>query len=263
MGDQRTTGPAGVEQEQLVRRPDDMGGGAAVMRHATADVGVSREALRRKRLVTLLVVVGIPTAFLWYRILSGNPFNLFNLPSIDPLLLIPSLFFLLLIFIILGQFVFTGRSPHVMYRPEQIDIRLDDVKGIDARQGGRGPLAQPLPRAQDVRQRDGRHPSSRPALRGRARAPARPTWPRRWRREAGVPFLFVSRHVVPVDVLRRDRHARSAPTSRRCARRLARRAARSASSRRSTRSPWPAAGSAPRRCLQARPHDRRPRTAAA
>ncbi|HEX7187157.1 MAG TPA: AAA family ATPase [Actinomycetes bacterium] len=101
------------------------------MRHATADVGRSREQLRRKRLVTLLLVVGGPTAYLWYRILSGDPLNFFNLPSIDPLLLIPSLFFLLLIFVILGQFVFTGRSPHVMYRPEQIDTRLDDVVGID------------------------------------------------------------------------------------------------------------------------------------
>ncbi|HEU4913664.1 MAG TPA: AAA family ATPase [Actinomycetes bacterium] len=102
-----------------------------VMHHSSADVGVSREVLRRKRLVTLIAVVGVPAAYLWFRILSGDPLNLFNLPSIDPLLLIPSLFFLVLIAILLGQFVFTGRSPHVMYRPEQIETRLDDVKGID------------------------------------------------------------------------------------------------------------------------------------
>jgi cell division protease FtsH len=104
---------------------------ASLVRHATADVGRSREQLRRKRLLTLVVVVGPPTAYLWYRILSGDPLNLFNLPSIDPLLLIPSLFFLLLMVVLLGQFVFTGRSPHVMYRPEQIETRLEDVKGID------------------------------------------------------------------------------------------------------------------------------------
>jgi ATP-dependent Zn protease len=101
------------------------------MHHSSADVGVSREVLRRKRLVTLIAVVGVPAAYLWFRILSGEPLNLFNLPSIDPLLLVPSLFFLVLIAILLGQFVFTGRSPHVMYRPEQIETRLDDVKGID------------------------------------------------------------------------------------------------------------------------------------
>src|SRR5215213_1045181 len=46
---------------------------ATLVRHATADVGRSRETLRRKRLLTLVLVVGAPTAYLWYRILSGNP----------------------------------------------------------------------------------------------------------------------------------------------------------------------------------------------
>ena len=109
-----------------------LGGGSLVMRHGSADVGRSREALRRKRLLTLVVVVGVPTAFLWYRLVIGEPINFFQLPSIDPLLLVPMLFFGLLAALILGQFVFTGRSPHVTYRPEQIETRLADVKGIDA-----------------------------------------------------------------------------------------------------------------------------------
>ena len=127
MDDKSTGGPAEHMAPGMV---DDLRS-ATLVRHATADVGKSREELRRKRLLTLLLVVGVPTAFLWFRILSGNPFNLFNLPSVDPLLLVPSLFFLILIAVILGQFVFTGRSPHVMYRPEQIETRLEDVKGID------------------------------------------------------------------------------------------------------------------------------------
>ncbi|MBA2769266.1 MAG: AAA family ATPase [Sporichthyaceae bacterium] len=101
------------------------------MRHGSADVGRSRELLRRKRLLTLVVVIGLPAAYLWFRILTGNPLNLFDLPSIDPLILVPSLFFVLLAVVLLGQFVFTGRSPHVIYRPEQIETRLQDVKGID------------------------------------------------------------------------------------------------------------------------------------
>ena len=108
------------------------GTGAFVMRHGSADVGRSREVLRRKRLLTLVMVIGPPAAYLWYRILTGNPLNLFDLPSIDPLILVPGLFFLLLAVVLLGQFVFTGRSPHVVYRPEQIETRLEDVKGIDA-----------------------------------------------------------------------------------------------------------------------------------
>ena len=96
-----------------------------------ADVGRSREEMRRSRLLKVVVFVGIPTAFLWYRILDGHPMNLLQLPHVDPLLLIPSVFFLLLILIIGGQFLVTGRSPHQVIRPEQIDVRLADVVGID------------------------------------------------------------------------------------------------------------------------------------
>jgi ATP-dependent Zn protease len=96
-----------------------------------ADVGRSREEMRRIRLLRIIVFVGIPTAYLWYRIYRGDPVNLFNLPSIDPMLLIPSLFFLVLLLLIAGQFIFTGRSPHQVIRPEQIDVRLADVVGID------------------------------------------------------------------------------------------------------------------------------------
>ncbi len=102
------------------------------MGHRSADVGVSRERLRRRRLLHLAAFVGLPTAYLWFRILSGHPLNLVQLPQVDPLIVVPSLFFVLLIAVLLGQFVLTGRSPHVTYRPEQIDTRLADVKGIDA-----------------------------------------------------------------------------------------------------------------------------------
>jgi cell division protease FtsH len=96
-----------------------------------ADVGRSREEMRRSRLLRIVVVVGIPTAFLWFRILRGDPFNPFQLPHIDPLLVVPSVFFGLLIFVLAGQFLMTGRSPHQVIRPEQIDVRLADVVGID------------------------------------------------------------------------------------------------------------------------------------
>jgi cell division protease FtsH len=96
-----------------------------------ADVGRSREEMRRGRLLRIVVFVGIPTVFLWYRILRGNPFNPFQLPHVDPMLVIPSVFFGLLIVVLAGQFFMTGRSPHQVIRPEQIDVRLADVVGID------------------------------------------------------------------------------------------------------------------------------------
>ncbi len=47
-------------------------------------------------------------------------------------MVMPALFFLALIFVMVGTTIGAGRSPHVVYRPEQIDVRLDDVIGIDA-----------------------------------------------------------------------------------------------------------------------------------
>jgi ATP-dependent Zn protease len=185
---EHTAGAA--EVDSYVERPGG-DGMPHLIRHGSADVGRSREVLRRKRLLTVVLVVGLPAAYLWYRILSGDPLNLFNLPSVDPLLLIPSLFFLLLIVIILGQFVFTGRSPHVMYRPEQIETRLEDVKGID-------PVKEDVVRSLNLFLA---HKSFASEMGGTPRrgllfegAPGtgKTYLAKAMAREAGVPFLFVS-----------------------------------------------------------------------
>ena len=47
------------------------------------------------------------------------------------MILMPALFFVSLIAVLLGTTMGAGRSPHVTYRPEQIDVTLDSVKGID------------------------------------------------------------------------------------------------------------------------------------
>src|SRR4051794_2835296 len=108
--------------------------GGFVDLEATADggdVGRSREELRRTRLLRLVLWGGPVVAYLWYRIVVGEPLNVFDLPHIDPLLLMPAIFFGALIVVLAGQFVVSGRSPHQMIRPEQIDARLADVVGID------------------------------------------------------------------------------------------------------------------------------------
>jgi ATP-dependent Zn protease len=101
------------------------------LRAESADVGASRERQRRRRLINIIVFVGLPTAFLWWRIIDGRAVNFLQMPEIDWLLVVPILFFSLLIVVLLGSSVVAGRSPHLLYRPEQIDVRLADVKGID------------------------------------------------------------------------------------------------------------------------------------
>jgi ATP-dependent Zn protease len=96
-----------------------------------ADVGESRERMRRRRLMVLLAWSAPVTAYLWWRILRDDPVNIFQLPHIDWLVMAPVFFFLALILLIGGQFMFSGRSPHTVVRPEQLDVRLADVVGID------------------------------------------------------------------------------------------------------------------------------------
>jgi ATP-dependent Zn protease len=104
----------------------------AVMSLTAADVGRKRESQRRRRLWRVATYVGIPTAFLWWRILGGRPFDVFNMPHVDWLVVTPILFFLFLGVGYAIMIIYSRRSPHLEYRPEQIDVRLADVVGIDA-----------------------------------------------------------------------------------------------------------------------------------
>ena len=110
---------------------------AGRLRAADADVGRSRERIRQRRLLTIAVALAVPTLWLWFRILNGRPVDITNLslPTMDPFLLIVGLFFLVMIGTLLGTTMVAGRSPHVTYRPDQIGIEFDDVRGIDAVKG--------------------------------------------------------------------------------------------------------------------------------
>jgi ATP-dependent Zn protease len=102
----------------------------AVLNAGIADVGLHRERIRRRRLWRLGAVLAVPTAWVWYRYFDHNPIK-FGLPQINWLLVTPILFFLLLAVAMVVYFVAMGRSPHQVVRPEQIDVRLSDVVGID------------------------------------------------------------------------------------------------------------------------------------
>ena len=104
-------------------------GSAAPLRGA--DVGATRERTRQRRLGRIALVLGAIGVWLWVRLLTGSPVGAPTLPRIEPLYLMSGGFFLLLMLVMLGSMVGQGRSPHTVYRPEQIDVGLDDVVGID------------------------------------------------------------------------------------------------------------------------------------
>ncbi len=102
----------------------------AVVAGAHADVGRWRERSRQRRLVRLALVVTPACAWMWMRLLHGQPFV--SLPGLPPD--IARVAPLLLLVVILGSatllpLLTAGRSPHVLFRSSEIDVSLDDVKG--------------------------------------------------------------------------------------------------------------------------------------
>ncbi|MGN6474563.1 MAG: AAA family ATPase [Mycobacteriales bacterium] len=105
-------------------------GGDAVLAVSGADVGYDRERMRRRRLWRLAAWSALPAALLWGLMGRGRPIDLFRTPRIDWLVVAPVAFFAVLIGGYIVMFLWSRRSPHVTYRPEQIDVRLSDVVGI-------------------------------------------------------------------------------------------------------------------------------------
>jgi len=127
-----TTAPEGLAGHSSASMLE--GAGEGRMSGSQADVGISRERSRRRRLTTLFLVLLIPAGYLGGRWATGDGIDILNLqlPTIDPMVAMPALFFVMLIAVLLGTTMGAGRSPHVTYRPEQIDVTLDSVKGIDS-----------------------------------------------------------------------------------------------------------------------------------
>jgi cell division protease FtsH len=106
-------------------------GNDTVLSIGGADVGQKRESQRRRRLWRLAIRVGIPAGLLWLRILDGHPIDLLQMPNVDWAVVVPMMFFVILIVGVVGMQLWARRSPHIIYRPDQIDVRLSDVVGIE------------------------------------------------------------------------------------------------------------------------------------
>ena len=158
-----------------------------------ADVGLAREKARRRRLLVLALLLFPVFAFLWGRILTGAPFNVFALPTLPPdwqFYVIP----IVLILALGGAMampLMNGRSPHVLFRPEQIDVSLSDVKGL-------APIVDEVVKTLNTflgyalyRDRLGGNPRRGLLFEG-APGTGKTHLAKALAREAGVPFLFVS-----------------------------------------------------------------------
>jgi len=108
--------------------------GSIILRAGRADVARARARTWRRRVIRLFLIFAIVDGYLWYRYATDNPL-VFSVPEgmatyLPAVLLIVALFFLLV-----GQFVAMSRSPHIKIRPEDIEVGLSQLKGLDAQAG--------------------------------------------------------------------------------------------------------------------------------
>jgi cell division protease FtsH len=155
------------------------------------DVALAREQRRLRRFRWIAVVLGPISVFLLFRSLSGNPVGVPQLPSVDPMYLMSGTFFFVLILSLIGSSVVSGRSPHIVFRPEQMDVRMSDVKGL-------APVTEDVRRSLDLflnartfqREMGGR--ARRGLLFEGPPGTGKTHMAKAMAAEAGVPFLFVS-----------------------------------------------------------------------
>ena len=160
---------------------------------AGRDVAQAREARRRRRVGQLAVALVLITAAITIRLIVAGPIPWIwqMMPSVDPMYLMSGTFFLVLILSLVGSSVVSGRSPHIVFRPEQMDVRMSDVKGL-------APVTEDVRRSLDLflnartfqREMGGR--ARRGLLFEGPPGTGKTHMAKAMAAEAGVPFLFVS-----------------------------------------------------------------------
>jgi cell division protease FtsH len=106
--------------------------GSSTLRAGRADVFRQRERTKRKRLIRALIVVASLDAYLWWRYSSGRPLQLPSIPEgFAWEIYLPGALLIVAIGLMIALPLMTGRSPHITVYPEQVEVGLTDVTGLN------------------------------------------------------------------------------------------------------------------------------------
>ncbi|MDQ3991168.1 MAG: AAA family ATPase, partial [Actinomycetota bacterium] len=165
-------------------------GQSRLLKAGLADVVRIRERSRRRRLLRLALIIGAIDAYLWYRVSIGNPLGLPSLPR-DWVIWLPAFLLIGLLAVVMLMPLGSSRSPHLLVRPEHIDVGLTDVKGLD-------PQVDEIVRSLNVflgystfRERLGGNPRRGILFEGPP-GTGKTYLAKAMAKQAGVPFMFVS-----------------------------------------------------------------------
>lgn len=174
----------------LVKKGRLVADSSTSIRTSQHDIALDRDRMRRRRFYRLAaVVLALEAWFILMPLVGRSPVP--AMPTVDPLIVIPALFFIALLALLAGTQVVTSRSPHLTYRPEQVDVTLDDVVGID-------PIKEDVRRSIDLFQTHRRFADQmggtprRGLLFEGLPGTGKTMTAKAMAAEAGVPFLFVS-----------------------------------------------------------------------
>lgn len=157
------------------------------------DVQVTRERQRRRRLRRIAWVIGPLAAWMWMRLLAGNPVSP-GLPQLGPdaMFWLPGVIIILLLAaVLIGPMLGNGRSPEVVFLPEQIDVGFADVRGLGPVLGEVEHTLQVFLNHRHFRDQMGGQPRRGILFEGPPGTGKTHT-AKALAKEAGVPFLFVS-----------------------------------------------------------------------
>jgi len=104
--------------------------GSLLLKRGRADVFRQRERTRRRKVLRLFLLVGSFDAYLWYRLATDNPLRLPNLPA-DWGIYLPLFLLVVLLGVATLMPMLSGRSPHLMIHPEQVEVGLTEISGLD------------------------------------------------------------------------------------------------------------------------------------
>jgi cell division protease FtsH len=104
--------------------------GSSLLRKGRADVLEQQERTKKKKILRAIVVFAILDAYLWHRYSTGNPIRLPGLPS-DWIVFLPAILLVGAILLMVALPLLNGRSPHLTVYPDQVEVGLTEIKGLD------------------------------------------------------------------------------------------------------------------------------------